>query len=148
MQVRGIRLSEAHERELIDRARAARPREACGLLLGRLVDGVALVERALAARNAAEGDESFEVDPRDHLAAQRDARAAGLDVIGAWHSHPRGPAALSERDAREAVPGWVTLIVDAEAPGWRAWIVAADRSWHELARGALRGGDPEQNRPS
>jgi proteasome lid subunit RPN8/RPN11 len=132
--VRGILLSEAHARRLLAWARAARPREACGLLIGRRVDGLAVVERAIETRNTAEGPERFEVDPLDHLTAQREARAAGLEILGAWHSHPEGPATPSAGDAREALPGWVQVIVDARSTHWRAWVVESGGAARELAR--------------
>lgn len=129
-----LRLSDAHVGDLVAQARAAIPREACGLLLGRREGGVALVERVHAARNIAADPARFEVDPRDHLAAQREARAAGREVIGAWHSHAEGPATPSESDAREALRGWVQVIVDARTGAWRAWSFGRDGSASELGR--------------
>lgn len=124
----------AHVEWLASRARAAMPREACGLLIGRRVDGLAVVERTIEARNVAEGDERFEVDPLDHLAAQREARATGLEVIGAWHSHPEGPARPSQSDEREALPGWVHVVVDARSGDWLAWSLGSDGRVVELVR--------------
>jgi proteasome lid subunit RPN8/RPN11 len=75
---------------LIDRllglARAAAPRECCGLLIGAGLR----VTRAAAARNLAASPSRYEVAPEDHFAALRAARAEGLEVVGAYHSHPSG----------------------------------------------------------
>ncbi|HVS20127.1 MAG TPA: M67 family metallopeptidase [Planctomycetota bacterium] len=114
-------------------ARVAQPREACGLLLGRREGSRILVVRVVAARNVAAELERFEVDPRDHLEAQRAARETGLEVVGAWHSHAHGPATPSASDAREAVPAWVHVIVDARAGDCRAWY-AGDDGLVELVR--------------
>jgi proteasome lid subunit RPN8/RPN11 len=71
-------------------ARAAYPSEGCGLLLGRASAGACRVVRATLARNvrAAERGDRYEIDPADHLAAWKAAEAEGLDIVGAWHSHP------------------------------------------------------------
>jgi proteasome lid subunit RPN8/RPN11 len=93
---------------ILGQARAEAPRECCGLLLGR--PGV--VEREYVARNLDNSETRFTVDPADHFAAMREARAAGLAVIGAYHSHPTRQAVPSETDRREAADhDFVHLIV-------------------------------------
>ena len=143
MQPREFAIGEAELEALRLAARAARPREACGLLLGRREGARVVVERVVVARNVAQDVERFEVDPRDHLQAQRDARDAGLDVVGAWHSHAEGPATPSATDAREALPGWVHLIVDARSGACRAWYASeAGMSELTLDGGARRAPAP------
>lgn len=78
-------------------AREASPRECCGVLLGsegHVVDSV-------RATNLAEGNTRFELDPRDHFRAIRDARTRRLDVVGFYHSHPRTPPYPSPTDIAE-----------------------------------------------
>jgi proteasome lid subunit RPN8/RPN11 len=72
-----------------------------------------------AARNlaAATSPTSFELDPADHLAAEEEARALGLEVVGIWHSHPDQPPQPSRADEREAWHGWSFLIVAVDAHG-------------------------------
>lgn len=90
-------------------ARAAAPDECCGILVGR----GDRVDLAVAARNIAERRATrFLIDPADHLAALRDARSRGLDVVGFYHSHPRSGAAPSPTDRAEAsYPNHLFLIV-------------------------------------
>lgn len=107
-------------------ARARLPREACGLLIGRRVGECVEVLEVRHARNVARDPARFEVDPADHLANQRHARARGLDVVGVWHSHPEGPATPSGTDLREAVRGWAYVILDARDGACRAWRSGAD----------------------
>ena len=84
-------------------ARDARPREACGFLLGVRAGAVTRVERTHLARNRSDRPRTrFEACPEDHLAAELAAAADGLEVVGVWHSHPDGPAELSDRDRTEA----------------------------------------------
>ena len=70
------------------------PNECCGLLIG----SDAIVEDAARARNVKRSRTRFQVEPADHFAAIRRARSAGLEVIGAYHSHPSGPSGPSETD--------------------------------------------------
>lgn len=83
---------------MVAHARAEAPRECCGLLIG-LGDRV---ERAAPARNTHASATRYLIDPADHFAALRQARAGGLAVIGAYHSHPHSPPRPSETDLAEA----------------------------------------------
>jgi len=53
----------------------------------------------------------YEIDPRDHIRIQREADAAGLDIVGYYHSHPDHPAQASRFDTERAWAGYVYLIV-------------------------------------
>jgi proteasome lid subunit RPN8/RPN11 len=83
---------------IVRHARDAAPNECCGLLLGK--DG--RIDEAVRTRNVKESPSAFQVDPADHFAAIRRARADGRQVLGAYHSHPRSPAEPSPRDIAEA----------------------------------------------
>lgn len=99
-------------------ARAA-PEEACGVLVGR--DGV--VARAVAVRNAhPRPEDAFLLEPQELLAAVLAAEGDGVDVLGFYHSHPRGPPRPSATDAREATwPDAVHLLVWPGGHGaWRS----------------------------
>ena len=87
--------------EMLAHARKAAPRECCGLLVGR---GGSIV-RSVAARNRDAKATRYLIDPEDHFAAIRGARAEGLEVIGAYHSHPSSEAVPSPTDAAEANSG-------------------------------------------
>jgi len=63
--------------------------------------------------NVSTGDPrtSFEIDPKVLFDAQREARKGGPEIIGIWHSHPRGDTAPSAIDrARSVERNWVWLI--------------------------------------
>src|SRR5262249_26919055 len=93
------------ERAQIQRwAAGGYPNEACGLLLGRPGAARTDVELATHARNLAveRARDRYELDPFDQLAAENDARARGLEVVGVWHSHPDHPARPSETDRQRA----------------------------------------------
>lgn len=99
---------------ILSEARAAAPRECCGLLVGAGLT----VRFAVPVGNTARGTTRYRVDPRSHLQWQRALRAVvpALGVIGAYHSHPAGPASPSARDIREARdPRWLHVIVGTAA---------------------------------
>ena len=110
MTATGLRISDLVEHFVVDRARAAAPREACGLLLGERARVADVVELA----NVARGLDRFDLDPAGFVRAASDARARGLDVVGVWHSHPDGSLAPSAADLAGALRGeraWSHLIV-------------------------------------
>lgn len=108
---------EVRERILAEAA-AAYPRECCGVLLG---EG-ATVRAVTAARNVHPAPEKhFEIDPRTLIHAHRAARSGGPQVMGYYHSHPRGPAEPSATDrATAAHDGRIWAIVgEGEVRFWR-----------------------------
>lgn len=108
---------------------AGYPHETCGVLIGRSAGAQVSVERLAAARNLVEDrpHDRYELDPRDFLAADRAAHAAGLEIVGFWHSHPDGPALPSPTDRAKAWPDYVYLIAAVSAAGageLRGWRLA------------------------
>ena len=79
-------------------AAAAGPRECCGLLEGQRDGDRWRITALHPARNLATGADRFEIDPADHFAAVRVARARGMRIIGCYHSHPGGEAQPSAHD--------------------------------------------------
>jgi proteasome lid subunit RPN8/RPN11 len=110
------------------------PEECCGVLIGRAngANGTTLVERLLSVDNE-RGDSRhnrYVITPETVLAAQREARAAGLDIVGYYHSHPDHPARPSDFDREHAWPGLSYLIVSVErgrVADARSWRLSDDR---------------------
>ena len=76
-------------------ARAAHPREACGLLLG---EGTRITEARVTANVHPSPETHFEIDPQALVDAHRAARSGGQQVLGSFHSHPAGPPEPSATD--------------------------------------------------
>ena len=104
------------------------PAESCGVLLGRDRPAGRRVSGVVAARNvASEPRTGFTIAPEDLVAASRQARETGLEVVGYYHSHPDGGAVPSGRDRAAAWPGVSYLIVATagRSPGeMRSWRLA------------------------
>lgn len=94
-------------------ARAAFPRECCGLIEGvRGGDGVEAVALHPAPNHSKEADR-FEIDPAAQFAALRAARANGREIVGCYHSHPNGAAEPSAHDlAGASEEGFLWLIAE------------------------------------
>jgi proteasome lid subunit RPN8/RPN11 len=88
------------------------PNECCGAMLGRAGDGKKLVIDAVALENAFTGEQAarYELRPEDLLAADKAARASGLDLIGIYHSHPDCDAYFSKTDLENSCP-WYSFVV-------------------------------------
>ena len=106
-----------------DHARRAFPRECCGVLLGR--DGPVREVSRVVVIEAEQKTNRYFVPPEELLRAGREAEAAGLDVVGIYHSHPNCSSQASEYDRRHALPFWSYLIVScvmghvASTQSWR-----------------------------
>jgi proteasome lid subunit RPN8/RPN11 len=113
-------------RERIAReARAAFPRECCGLLEGARDGGTVRIAAVHATRNLAPDFDRFEIDPMEQFALLRGARARGQEIVGCYHSHPNGRAEPSPRDlenAGEEAFVWLIVAVAAGEVGLRAFV--------------------------
>jgi proteasome lid subunit RPN8/RPN11 len=103
-------MHRASVRAVIEHARRARPRESCGVLVGR----DAHVAFAIPMKNVARGRTRYQLDPAEHIALRRVLRelTPAIGIVGVYHSHPRGSAWPSRTDVAQALyPGWIHLIV-------------------------------------
>src|SRR5258708_37156897 len=91
---------------MVAHAEGAFPNECCGVMLGKIDGDRKVVTRALPMENAYKGtqEDRYEIRPDDLLAADRGARAEGLDLIGIFHSHPDCDAYFSKRDLENSCP--------------------------------------------
>jgi proteasome lid subunit RPN8/RPN11 len=120
-------------------ARAAYPRECCGLLEGVRDGDVAQVLAFHPARNIAAANDRFEIDPGDHFAALKAARAHGRAIIGCYHSHPGGAAVPSAIDRAAAVEdGFLWLIAALKAAEGPVALSAYDYSGTDFFPLAMR----------
>ena len=103
----------AVRRAIVAHARRELPRECCGFLVGR----DRRVTHAVAMANAARGRARYRIYDRDHIALRRELRrfTPPMEIVGVYHSHPRGKAEPSPTDLAEAhYPEWLYLIVGLE----------------------------------
>jgi proteasome lid subunit RPN8/RPN11 len=97
---------------MVKHAEATFPNECCGAMIGKIEGESKVVTRALPMKNAYTGtqEDRYELRPEDLLKADRDARAAGMDLIGIFHSHPDCDAYFSKTDLENSCP-WYSFVV-------------------------------------
>lgn len=87
------------------------PHECCGIMLGKSDDSARgnqdpdiTVTSLIRAGNTRtdSAHNRYNIAPQELIKAQREARKAGLDIIGFYHSHPDHPAQWSPTDFAEA----------------------------------------------
>lgn len=130
------------------------PDECCGVLIGRCQSGATFVERVLSVGNerADSRHNRYLITPETVLAAHKEARALGLDVVGYYHSHPDHPARPSDFDREHAWPGVSYLIVSVEqrrVVDARSWRLSDDRESfdEEVIDQAAIGSSPAAGMP-
>lgn len=83
---------------MIDRALQEPGLECCGLLAGK--DSV--ITRIFAATNPLASATEYAIAPIELFQSVRQIRAAGLELMGIYHSHPNGDNKPSARDIDQA----------------------------------------------
>jgi proteasome lid subunit RPN8/RPN11 len=95
------------------------PHECCGVLLGTATPEGNRVKQLVRAGNTRtdSAHNRYHIAPEELIAAQRQGRKLGLDIVGFYHSHPDHPAMWSPTDFAEA--HWIgcSYVITAVAHG-------------------------------
>jgi proteasome lid subunit RPN8/RPN11 len=81
------------------------PHECCGVLIGEFDEaGNKTVKSVVSCGNTRTDSphNRYNINPVELVRIQRDARVAGFDIVGFYHSHPDHPAQWSSTDLAEA----------------------------------------------
>jgi proteasome lid subunit RPN8/RPN11 len=80
------------------------PNECCGIMLGKMTDEGTDVWMLIKAGNTRTDSlhNRYHIAPQELIAAQREGRKTGIDIVGFYHSHPDHPAQWSQTDFAEA----------------------------------------------
>ena len=107
-----IEIEKAAWGTMVDHAQNTFPNECCGAMLGRVEGDRKTVTLAVPIENSYEGAQAarYEIKPEDLLAADREARARGMDLVGIFHSHPDCDAYFSETDLKNSCP-WYSFVI-------------------------------------
>ncbi|HLI16574.1 MAG TPA: M67 family metallopeptidase [Acidimicrobiales bacterium] len=123
-----LHLERAVLEAMVAHCLSAYPEEGCGLLVG--VASTGEVRRCYPTRNAAQSARLYSVDGRDHLRADREASAEGLEIVGVFHSHTHTDAYPSPTDVAQAPdPAWHYVVVSLrdEVPSVRSYRIDGGR---------------------
>jgi proteasome lid subunit RPN8/RPN11 len=107
-----IKINPEAWQTMVDHAQSTFPDECCGVMVGTIDGDKKLVTTAIAVENSYKGaqEDRYEIRPEDLLAADKNARAQGLDLIGIFHSHPDCDAYFSKTDLENSCP-WYSFVV-------------------------------------
>ena len=107
-----IKINDAAWAAMVAHAEAKFPNECCGAMIGTIDSDAKSVTLAEPIENAYRGAQGarYELRPADLMAAEKKARAAGLDLIGIFHSHPDCDAYFSKTDLENSCP-WYSFVV-------------------------------------
>ncbi len=100
-------------------ARAGAPDEICGVLGGSFDADSSRVRSHYPAENAARNPRTrYRLEPKEQLEIFDRLEERGEEIVGFYHSHPRGPFEPSDTDRELATwPNRSYLIVSLEADG-------------------------------
>jgi len=99
-----LRISQSHYDALREHGEQTYPNECCGVLLGRVDDDARVVTSVARCGNTRDDSphNRYNIDPRELIRIQREARERGEDIVGFYHSHPDHPPHWSPTDLAEA----------------------------------------------
>lgn len=103
-------MSSHHLDEMVAHCLRCYPEEGCGLLVGNSAS--ATVTHVHPTANVAASALTYTVDPKEYLRIDREAEAAGLAVLGPFHSHTHTDPWPSPTDVAQAPdPTWHYVLV-------------------------------------
>jgi proteasome lid subunit RPN8/RPN11 len=106
-----LKLKKSDYEKMLSHCIQGLPNESCGLLAGTISGEVKTVTEIYLLTNIDESNEHFSMDPKEQLAALKDARAKGVNIIGNFHSHPESPSRPSEEDKRLAYDSSIEYLI-------------------------------------
>ncbi len=99
--------------QMIAQVKSEAPIEACGILAG----SDSRVEKLYKMTNADKRSDHFMMEPAQQFKVVKDIRAAGLEMLAIYHSHPATAARPSAEDIRLALTPDVTNVIVSLANG-------------------------------
>jgi proteasome lid subunit RPN8/RPN11 len=95
------------------------PEEACGLIGGRVKSDIYSATEVIAVTNILHSPYRYRMDPEEQLRGFQRLDELELELIGIYHSHPKGPETPSVTDIDESFyPDCVYLIWSGLSPSW------------------------------
>lgn len=99
-----LKISQSHYSALRRHGEETYPHECCGVLLGRVDDDARVVTSVARCGNTRQDSPQnrYNIDPKELVRIQREARERSEDIVGFYHSHPDHPPRWSPTDLAEA----------------------------------------------
>lgn len=135
---------------IVEQGRAGKPLEICGLLAGCQNGDETHVLEIYPAQSDDKSELTYTVNARDYMQAEKTARAAGMQLVGIYHTHPATQPYPSPTDVKQAhwgdsddltFPGFSYLIVslrDVEHPEARSFKIEGRRIPEDIREEPVR----------
>jgi proteasome lid subunit RPN8/RPN11 len=126
-----LRLSGALVEQIRREGERAYPAECCGLLAGHHGEVKEVSQLVRMMNRRTDDPHRYLISPDDLRRVEAELRLSGLEVLGAYHSHPDHPAAPSVFDIEHAWPWYSYIILQVDrgrAAELTSWVLDDDRS--------------------
>jgi proteasome lid subunit RPN8/RPN11 len=131
-----LKIEKALLEEVYNHGIRTYPDECCGIMLG-LSDGETRTVRKIFPAenlNTERSRDRYELNQKDFLRADREARKLDLEIVGIYHSHPDHPSKASETDRQKAHEGYSYLIVAVHQGKYfskNSWVLDSEQQFQE-----------------
>jgi proteasome lid subunit RPN8/RPN11 len=106
-----VRISASALAAVHAHVREGYPNEICGMLVAKKGARDITDTRRATNANTTRPRDTYQIDPLEHRAIEKECDAAGMDIVGYYHSHPDHASYASIRDTEQAWPDYYYLIV-------------------------------------
>ncbi|HET9743396.1 MAG TPA: M67 family metallopeptidase [Terriglobales bacterium] len=132
-----IRITRSEHEAIRRHGEETYPHECCGVLLGHFAGDDRRVTRGVGCGNTRSDSphNRYSIAPQELVRIQRQAREAGLEIVGFYHSHPDHPAQWSATDLAEA--HWI---------GCSYVITSVERGKAQITNSFLLAGSKEEEK--
>ena len=123
-----LKIRKEHLDERFGQPKKCYPIEACGILVGKIVEGDRVVHKVYHTRNVLASSSAYQIDPQEQLRVFEEAESQGLEVLGFYHSHPFLDSYWSEIDeqASKHWTGYLYLIISLKTGKINAYVKKDD----------------------
>jgi proteasome lid subunit RPN8/RPN11 len=83
-----LKLTADQYAQIVAQGREGKPLEICGLLGGRIEGESHVVEAVYPITSDDQSPLTYTLNAGEHMRAEKDIRARGLEVVGIYHTHP------------------------------------------------------------
>ena len=107
-----VKISSDTNKKIINICEQGFPNEVCGVLIGTMNGNDFDILDFFPCKNLNKerAVDRYELDLKDYISADKEAREKGLDIVGIYHSHPNHPAIASDTDKYFAQERYIYLI--------------------------------------
>ena len=121
-----IILSELQKKILLDHSHKEEPNESCAILYGDKNNETYTVKEIWLTENIASSPKEFTLSPEQNK-EMHDKEKIDLEIIGIFHSHPKGEALPSSTDKKFMQNNpYVWIIYSGTNKNFRAFILESD----------------------